>query len=112
LPKEEGGGPSAPSITEIVPDDEELIIQVYAADNGNIASLTVALKSGNIPLKDTSELFKFLRERVAAGGKAPKLKYEIAERLNYQFVIKLLDEGRRAGYDRISPALLTPGGRK
>jgi biopolymer transport protein ExbD len=112
LPKEDGGGQSVPTLS-IDAEDDELIVQVYAADNGNIASITAAPKTGNVPLgADTGALFKYLRDRAAASTKAPKLKYEIAERLNYQFVIKLLDEGRRAGYDRISPTLLTPGGRK
>jgi biopolymer transport protein ExbD len=112
LPKEEGGGQSVP-VLNMESEDDELIVQVYAADNGNIASITAAPKTGNVPLgADTSALFKYLRDKAAASPKAPKLKLEIAERLNYQFVIKLIDEGRRAGYDRISPALLTPGGRK
>jgi len=108
LPKEEGGQSTViPSLSE---DDEELIIQVYSADNGNITMITAALKTGNSDLgSDTGVLFKFLKDKAkAAGGKPPKLKFEIADRLNYQYVIKLLDEGRRAGYDRISPALLNP----
>lgn len=112
LPKEEGGQSTAlPSISE---EDEELIIQVYSADNGNVADITVAPKTGSFSLgKDTGALFKYLKEKAqASGGKPPKLKFEIADRLNYQYVIKLLDEGRRAGYDRISPGMLNPTGVK
>ncbi len=115
LPKEEGGQSQvAPSVDPT--DDEDLIVQVYAADNGNIADITVAPKTGNFSLgKDPGELFKYLRGRAkAAEGdkkKPPKLRLEIAERLNYQYVIKMLDEARRAGFDRISPTLLNPGKR-
>jgi len=112
LPKEDGGPSNVvPSLSE---EDEELIVQIYAADNGNIADITAAPKTGNVPLgKDTGALFKYLKEQVAAnGGKVPKLKFEIADKLNYQYVIKLLDEGRRAGYSRISPAMLNPTGGK
>ena len=116
LPKETGGAAAVPTMN-MDAEEEDVIIQVFAADNGNVVSIKAASKSGDVALGgDTSALFKYLQDRAAAarGGdptkKAPKLKFEIAERLNYQFVIKLLDEGRRAGYDRISPTLLTAGG--
>ena len=32
---------------------------------------------------------------------------EMGDRLNYQYVIKLIDEARRAGFERVSPVLLT-----
>jgi biopolymer transport protein ExbD len=112
LPKEDGGGNAIPSVS-VEAEVEDIIIQVYASDNGNIANIKAALKTGNIDLgADTSALFKFLREKASAGDKSAKLKFEIAERLNYQFVIKLLDEGRRAGYESITPTLLTPGGKR
>jgi len=109
LPKEDGGAQAAPSVSIDVEDDE-LIIQVYSNDAGDLVDITAAPKTGNLSLgKDTGALFKYLKERVAASaGKAPRLKFEIAEHLNYQYVIKLYDEGKRAGYDRISPGLLTP----
>ncbi|MGL6075565.1 MAG: ExbD/TolR family protein [Fimbriiglobus sp.] len=112
LPKEDGGGAAIPTASIDV-EAEDIIIQIFASDNGNIASITAALKTGNVALgNDTSALFKFLREKAAASTQKAKLKYEIADRLNYQFVIKLLDEGRRAGYESITPTLLTPGGKK
>jgi biopolymer transport protein ExbD len=112
----ETGGPShvAPSVDPL--DDDELIVQVYAADNGNIADITAAPRTGSFSLgTDTGELFKYLQGKAKAAQaekkRPPKLRFEIAERLNYQYVIKLIDEGRRAGFDRISPALLNPTGR-
>jgi biopolymer transport protein ExbD len=113
LPKVEGGGAAAPP-PGISVEDEELIIQVYGTDAGQVAGITAALKTGNVDLgKDTSELLNYLKERAAAAnGATPKLKFEFAERLNYQYVIKMIDEAKRAGYDRVSPTLLTPAGAK
>ena len=115
LPKEDGGpSPAAPSVEPT--DDEEVIIQVYAADNGTIADIAAAPKTGTFSLgKDPAALFKYLKEKAAvgsAGQRVPRLRYEIAERVNYQSVIRLVDDGRRAGFDRISPALLNPDGAK
>jgi biopolymer transport protein ExbD len=110
LPKEEGGQTSfsIPSIDDDKPVKE--VVKVQAADNGNIADITAAPETGSFSLgQDTSKLFAYLKEK-AAGDKTPKLKFEIAERLNYQYVIKLIDEARRAGFTRISPALLNPPG--
>ena len=118
LPKDLGGGAAIPTLNVDV-EEEDVIIQIFAADNGNVVSLKAVSKNGELDLgNDTSKLFKYLQDKAAAakGGdakkKAPKLKFEIAERLNYQIVVKLLDEGRRAGYDRISPTVLGPGGAK
>ena len=116
LPKDVGGGVAVPTLT-MDAEEEDVVVQVFAADTGNVASIKAVAKGGDVALgSDTSALFQYLQDRAAAAKagdpakKAPKLKFEIAERLNYQFVIKLLDEGRRAGYDRISPTLLSPGG--
>jgi biopolymer transport protein ExbD len=110
LPAEKGGAVSLAPPSVDPTEDQELIIQVYAADNGNIADITAAPETGSFSLgQDTSKLFAYLKEK-AAGDKVPKLKFEIAERLNYQYVIKLIDEARRAGFTRISPALLNPPG--
>lgn len=114
LPKVEGGG-AANALSLPSAEDEELIIQVYALDNGNVASIDCAPKTGTFKVgDDTSALFKFLKERAAqaqaTGNKIPKLRLEIAENLNYQYVIKMLDEGKRAGFTEISPGLLNVGG--
>lgn len=109
LPSEQGGPPSAPppSIDKPI-EDEEMIVQIYAAANGNIDRIVAALPTGNRELgAEKAALFQFLKEEKSSrGGKAPKLKYEIVDQLNYQYVIALLDEGKRAGYDSISPTLL------
>ncbi len=109
LPKEEGAAAATARPDPLSPDDsEELVVQVYAADNGSPLELFAAPRTGSVSLgKDTAALVPYLKEKVV-GGKAPKLRLEIGDRLNYQYVVKLIDEARRAGYDRVSPALLNP----
>lgn len=108
LPAAEGG-PSAVPPPSLAVEDDELIIQIYAAENGAVADVVAAPKTGNVTIgPESAKLFAYLKER-AASGTVPALKLEIAERLNYQYVIKLIDEAKRAGYDRVSPTLLGPG---
>ena len=113
LPREDGGKQATALPDPLsVDSDEELVVQVYAADNGSPLELFAAPKTGTVSLgKDTAALMPYLRQQ-AAGGKAPRLRLELADRLNYQYVVKLLDEARRAGYDRVSPVLLNPAAKK
>jgi biopolymer transport protein ExbD len=117
LPKEAGGPSQVAPANPLDVEDDELVVQVTAADNGGVAEVVAAPRSGEVKLgPDTGKLFAYLKER-AAGAAAekkppPKLRLEMADRLSYQFVVKLVDEARRAGFDRISPALLNPGGKK
>ena len=108
LPKEEGAKAATALPDPLSPeDDEELTVQVFAADNGAPLELFAAPKTGSVSLgKDTAALVTYLKEKAAGRPKAPKLRLEIADRLNYQYVIKLMDEARRAGYERVSPTLL------
>jgi biopolymer transport protein ExbD len=113
LPIEQGGPSQVVPSVDPREEDEDLIVQVYANDNGTVADITAAPKTGSFSLgPDTGALVKYLKERAqATGGKPPKLRLEIADKLNYQYVIKIIDEARRAGYDRISPTLLNPTGK-
>jgi biopolymer transport protein ExbD len=47
-----------------------------------------------------------LDEKKTAKEPPPKLEYQFAEKLNYQYVIKLLDDAKQAGFEKISPTLL------
>ena len=111
LPKEEGGPSAAvPSILDDEP--EEVIVQVTAADNGGIGSITLrtgrAVADGEKLGADSSALFARLQALAkTAGQKGSKLRLEMGEFLNYQFVIKLIDEARRAGFERVSPVMLS-----
>lgn len=110
LPAEQGGAAAVPT-SSLQVEDAELVVQVYAADSGAIADVVVAAKTGNAPLgPDPAKLFAYLKER-AAEGDVPSLKLELAERLSYQYVIKLVDEAKRAGFDRVSPTLLGAAGK-
>jgi biopolymer transport protein ExbD len=114
LPKQEGGPPSAPPPSLDNPiEEEEMIVQVYATDSGNVSRIIAALKTGDVELGSrTEDLIKFLKEHKAAtGGKSAKIKLECVEGLNYQYVIQMMDTARRVGYDQISPTLLGGGKR-
>jgi biopolymer transport protein ExbD len=116
LPPAEGGPAAvAPPPSELNPaEEEQLLVQVYAAANGGVGKIVALRTSGEEPLADTSALFKYLKDEVdqRKGRKAgpPKLKLEMAPDLNYQYVIKMVDEGRRAGIDSISPTMIGSGG--
>ena len=107
LPKLDGG----PQSTLALPTEdeaEEVTVQVESTENGAIDGIRVFTKTTAANPKDlgkdSRELFKFLKEKIAAlKGAAPgKLTIEMADDLNYQNMIKLVDEGRRAGFDRVS----------
>ena len=108
LPKMEGAKASSVLPDPLSPeDDEELVVQVFAADNGTPLELFAAPKTGSVSLgKDTASLVPYLKEKAAGRPTPPRLRLEIGDRLNYQYVIKLMDEARRAGYTRVSPTLL------
>lgn len=114
LPRQEGAAAATALPDPLSPeDDEELVVQVFAADNGMPLELFAAPKTGSFSLgKDTAALVPYLREKAAGRPAPPRLRLEIGDRLNYQYVIKLMDEARRAGYERISPTLLTPAAKK
>jgi biopolymer transport protein ExbD len=113
LPVEQGGPSQVVPSVDPTEQEEDLIVQVYAADTGTVADITAAPRTGSFSLgQDTGALVKYLKERAeVAGGKTPRLRLEIADKLNYQYVIKMIDEARRAGFDRISPTLLNPTGK-
>lgn len=110
LPKMEGGQTATTPPTVLVDEDDEFTVQVDATPEGGIAGIKVLEKGAaeGKPLgNDTAKLFTFLKDRVASkGGKAGKLKLEMGDTLNYQFVIKLIDESSRAGYRQVSPSAI------
>lgn len=104
----EGPAPSAPPpVSPDFVEDEELIIHIYSAPNGNISRIVAALKTGDAELgADKAKLFEFLKEQKSKSSTTPKLKLEFVGELNYQYVIALVDEARRAGFESVSPSLL------
>lgn len=111
LPRE-GGNPREQRIASVEPiaDDEEFPIAVFATPTGSPAKIEVRLTAGVVELRDTVELYRFLKAqaagRAARGDRLAKLNFELANGLNYEYAIKLLDEAKRAGYSRVSPGLL------
>lgn len=111
LPKLEGG-PSQPLSLPTELEAEEITVQVRSTESGAIDGIAVFTKSSaGTPVqlgKDSKALFEYLKKQFAAlnGATPGKLTIEMADELNYQNVIKLVDESRRAGYERVSPAPL------
>jgi biopolymer transport protein ExbD len=117
LPKLEGG----PQATLTMPTDdeaEEITVQVESTENGAIDGIRAftkltAAKPDDLG-KDSRKLFEYLKAKVAAlkGATPGKLTIEMADELNYQNVIKLVDESRRAGFNVVSPAPLNKNAKK
>ncbi|HEY2784497.1 MAG TPA: biopolymer transporter ExbD [Fimbriiglobus sp.] len=110
LPNEQGG-PSA-AIPSILDDEpEEVIVQVTATDAGGIGAITLrtgrAVADAEKLGADAHVLFTRLQSLAkSAGQKGSKLRLEMGDTLNYQYVIVLIDDARRAGFERVSPVLL------
>ena len=51
-------------------------------------------------------LAKIVQEKRAAKGPKPKLEIQFADDVRYQYVIKMLDDAKVAGFEKISPNLL------
>jgi biopolymer transport protein ExbD len=115
LPKLTGGDTSVTPTTPSIDEDDEFTVQVDSTPEGGIASINV-LEKGAAAAKplgtDTGKLYAYLKERTAnKGGKVGKLRMELGETLNYQYVIKLIDESSRAGYKQVSPTPIGGGGK-
>ena len=117
LPADNSDGKEIPDIVDKPFENEVILIQVASTETGNIADISFASKGGTINSlgADTSVLFKFLKDRaaenVAADGKQKaSVNFQFGDRLNYQYVIKMLDEAKRAGFSQITPSLLKLGG--
>ncbi|MFO0934957.1 MAG: biopolymer transporter ExbD [Gemmataceae bacterium] len=111
LPKLDGGPAQMLSLpTEN--EAEEINVQISSTESGAIDSIAVFTKSTAAnPIQlgnDSRALFEHLKKQFAALNGTPpgKLNLEIADELNYQNTIKVIDESRRAGYDRVSPTPL------
>jgi biopolymer transport protein ExbD len=111
LPKLDGG----PSSVLTLPTDDEtedVTVQVESTENGAIDNIAVFTKAtAGAPQqigKDPNDLRKFLDSKFKAlkGKPAGKVTIEMGDDLNYQNVVRVIDETRKAGFDRVSPSLL------
>jgi biopolymer transport protein ExbD len=112
LPKQTGGASAVPSFEQ--QDEDELTVVVDAADGGGISAIKVVTKDATEPTPlgvDSEALFAFLQKRVKDKG-AGKLRLEMGDALQYNFVVKLIDECTRAGYRQVSPAAVGTGEKK
>jgi biopolymer transport protein ExbD len=117
LPKSGADTPAltAPS-TELDPDSQEqYIVRVQARPSGQISGLELVMPKVVDPIlfeTDTSKLAIELKRRAdekrANKEPVPKLEYQFGDKLGYELVIKLLDEAKQAGYDKVTPNLLVP----
>ena len=53
------------------------------------------------------ELKSIAKAKIDAKEAVPKLEYQFAPDINYQFVIKQLDEAKQAGFTKVTPTLIT-----
>lgn len=117
LPKEEGG-PSAMTIPS--PTDENkpkhYIVRVAAADNGTIERMTIMEEGAADPQgKDLgADVAKYHAELAALSAqlerekKTGKVTLEMGEKLIQEYVVQLVDQGIRAGFNDISPVPIDP----
>lgn len=110
LPKEEGGGAGIPSVTDEKP--ARFVVKVFATDNGTIQDILFTEPDGPKPDgerlgPDSAKLFEKLKEKKAELKDRPaKLTIEMSKNLLHVYVVKLLDEGMRAGFTDIAPVPL------
>ncbi len=115
LPQDKGG-PSN-QIPSVVEADKPMhfIIRVSAADNGTIEKLTVQEADTVTPARDIPASVAEFRDEVkrlaaqVAQAKKPaggKLTLEIGDKLLQEYVVQLVDQGIRAGFNDISPVPL------
>ena len=92
-----------------------MIYQVYASDKGDIVSIVAAEPTGERTITQGSNLPAFNTELKAkadqfkgAEGGLPKVQLQLGDELSYEYMIRLIDIAKSAGFDRVSPSPL-PG---
>jgi biopolymer transport protein ExbD len=113
LPKSGTETSTALNINEL--DDttsEELSIRVVTDGNGLVTSLDLLSKTNPLPKsfpdgdKLLVELKAIAEKKRAESSAIPKLDYQFAEDVNFQYVIKQLDEAKQAGFETVTPTIL------
>jgi biopolymer transport protein ExbD len=112
LPKEDGGGPALPSVM----DDSKpkhFIVRVTATGTGQIEKMTLLEEnSPNLPTDFGSDIKQYdakLRELYGQlAGRTGKVTLEIADTLLHEYVVQLIDQGIRAGFNDVSPVPMDP----
>ena len=115
LPPEDGSPSQAAPLNPDPTQPNELIYQVFANDQGQIVSIVASDPTGERTIAEGDNLKAYNEELQAKAeqyktddGKLPKLQLQLGEELNYEYMIRLIDIAKRAGFDKVSPAPL-PG---
>jgi biopolymer transport protein ExbD len=116
LPKEEGGT----NIAIPSPTDENkprhYIVRVAAADNGTIEQMTLvdadaadqAGKKLGPSVQNYHAELSALSKQLETEKKTGKVTLELGEKLVQEYVVQLVDQGIRAGFNDISPVPIDP----
>jgi biopolymer transport protein ExbD len=112
---EQIGDKSANLIPDVDPDKKpvKLVVTVAATAEGTIAEMVLREEESTAqPVKlgvDHKVYFRELEKRKAAMGNRPgKLTIEMDGKLLQEYVVKLIDEAVRAGFQDISPVPTDP----
>ena len=92
-----------------VPSDITLV------KDGETAGVTFKMTSANqgSAMNDFyAALAEIVKKKKAEKSLLPKLELQFAEDVRYQFVIKMLDDAKLAGFEKISPNVLGKGPKK
>lgn len=111
LPREEAGGVTMPSITDDQP--VRYIVRVIATPTGAIQEMTLEEEGSvnpSIDLKaDVKLYFEELKKLAEQNKSKPaKLSLELDGKLIHDYVVSLLDHGKRAGFNDIAPVPIKP----
>ena len=108
-------------------DDKPDAYVVTVSPTGGVPSDVTLLKDGETegqtfkkpPQSETkamddlfAALAQIVKDQKAAKRKVPTLDYQFGDQVRYQFVIKMLDDAKVAGFEKISPNLLDPKAKK
>ena len=114
-------GQGAPAAVEDLNTEKPDSYIVTVAPTGGVPSDITLLKEGETegktfkmtPAKLSSAmddlyaaLGKIVKDKKAEKGLVPKLEIQFADEVRYQFVIKMIDDAKLAGFEKISPNLL------
>jgi biopolymer transport protein ExbD len=115
LPKPGSDTPAPPTDSLVIDDDKDTPITVRVPSNGSGLILGYELNTASaaepIRFPDSDKLLVELKSmakaKIDAKETVPKLEYQFAPDINYQFVIKQLDEAKQAGFTKVTPTLIS-----
>ncbi len=91
---------------------EELSIRVVTDGSGLVTNLDLLSKTNPAPQsfadgdKLLVELKAIAERKKTENSNLPKIDYQFAEDVNFQYVIKQIDEAKQAGFEKVTPTIL------